>query len=253
MWCQNCNRNVRVVEITGTSDSCCQRCGDTITRHFEIEPASEKTADKKLRVDAGHRKTQPRQKAAKPAWDPSAQSTSSSGNSSAQKPTNGTRSDRAGGDVQHKNMASNRDHAKRSLYRAARNNFIEESSSDLNSVRSSQPLKLSVYGILLFLIGQTLMTWSFFGGHFVAWTIGNLAFITGLFMCLWNHTSNLTRMQKHMNIYKSNLIKLRESVANRALEKNRNLNAEPAHSEAPLDERIVVKSKSRKRPAGTKV
>lgn len=252
MWCQNCNRNVQVVEITGTSDSCCQRCGHTIARHFEIDPANEKTVDKKLRVDAGHRKTQSAQKGAKPTSEPSIKPTSNAGNSSAVEPTK-TTSNHVAGDLQQKNRMPSRDNVKRSLYRAARNNFIEESTSDLNSVRSSQPLKLSVYGILLFLIGQTLMTWAFFGGVFVAWTIGNLAFITGLFMCLWNHTSNLTRMQKHMNIYKSNLIKLRESVANQTLEKNHNLNTGPANSETPLDERIVVRSKSRKRTTGTKV
>ena len=276
-WCKSCRCRVERVAVTGTSDYRCAKCGELVERHFELgEPQDDSATDQKAthaqpskaggqaalpRASRRPSDNKPGDKSAdgsQPQWRFDAghpvgglrdkQSSPTSGKTGAAGGCGNSQSN--GGRPAEGNAESvEAFELARRLSVAARTHFslLE---SDLASPRAYQPLTVGTFGILLLLMGQALMIWAFFEGHFVAWTVGNLGFVTGVFMTLWNHSTNLWRLQSDLVATRDYSQKLRQAVKHLyQATSGTGLAAEPLPESDP---RIVFKSKSargKRRPA----
>ena len=55
---------------------------------------------------------------------------------------------------------------------------------------------MAVFGLLVFLCGQAMLTWAFLVGHFVAWSIANLVSVVGIVVAIVSVAVSLRRSEQ---------------------------------------------------------
>lgn len=64
---------------------------------------------------------------------------------------------------------------------------------------SRSPIHLVIFGLFVFLVGQSILAWAFLTGHFLAWSVANLITVFGMVIALLSVASTLRNFERRFN------------------------------------------------------